>query len=328
MEHVANPFSVALVIGGAIVAVRSLRWRGRFGWVAIAGAALGVVGLAVLAGLHTTGDQTVRIASAWGTGSQTIAAAALVSFVIAGLHLDTSRMRRTSDRATQVMEGRAEIASVVAHDVRGPAGTIRSIAGSLRTSYDRLDDAQRLEFVGMVEQESMRLLRVADQMSLGLRADADTLPMSPMDRELEAVVLQGLHDAEPGQREVRIDADDSLHGPIDARWLAEAVRQGVENAIKYSPTDTPIDLRLYAAGGDAVIEIEDRGPGIPPELDEQVFEKFCRWRPAGYEDVSGSGPRAVHHEADRPRARGRRDRGPARGWGYHPADPPADRGAT
>ena len=73
----------------------------------------------------------------------------------------------TSDRATEVMEGRAEIASIVAHDVRGPAGTIRSVAGSLRTSYQRLGDAERLEFVGMIEQESLRLLRVADQMSLG-----------------------------------------------------------------------------------------------------------------------------------------------------------------
>jgi len=38
-----------------------------------------------------------------------------------------------------------------------------------------------------------------------------------------------------------------------------------------------------------VIEIQDAGPPIPPEMREQVFEKFCRWRPHGYEDVSGSG---------------------------------------
>ena len=57
-----------------------------------------------------------------------------------GLRMESTRSRRATDRATQVMEGRAEIASIVAHDVRGPAGTIRSVAGSLRTSYQRLGD--------------------------------------------------------------------------------------------------------------------------------------------------------------------------------------------
>jgi signal transduction histidine kinase len=200
-----------------------------------------------------------------------------------------SRVRRASDRATEVMEGRAEIASIVAHDVRGPAGTIRSVAGSLRTSYQRLGDPERLEFVGMIEQESLRLLRVADQMSLGLKADAATLPYTMVVRDLEGPVLQGLHDAEVGGRDVRLDIDTDLRASVDARWLAEAVRQGIENAMKFSPPDTPIDLRVRADGDAAVMEVQDAGPTIPPEMHERVFEKFCRWRPYGYEDVSGSG---------------------------------------
>jgi signal transduction histidine kinase len=187
------------------------------------------------------------------------------------------------------MEGRAEIASIVAHDVRGPAGTIRSVAGSLRTSYDRLGDAQRLEFVGMIEQESLRLLRVADQMSLGLKVDAATLPYTMVVRDLEGPVLQGLHDADPGTREVRVAADHDIRASLDARWIAEAVRQGIENALKFSPPDTPIDIAVRTDGPDALIAIEDRGPGVEPEMREAVFEKFVRWRPRGYEDVSGSG---------------------------------------
>jgi len=202
---------------------------------------------------------------------------------------DTSRMRRASDRATAVMEGRAEIASIVAHDVRGPAGTIRSVAGSLRTSYQRLGDAERLEFVGMIEQESLRLLRVADQMSLGLKTDAGTLSFTRTNRDLEGPILQGLHEAEVGQREVRLDLESDLRASVDDRWLGEAVRQGLDNAMRFSPADEPIDLRSRRDGDNAVIEIEDRGPGIPDDMREQVFEKFCRWRPVGYEDRPGSG---------------------------------------
>jgi signal transduction histidine kinase len=209
--------------------------------------------------------------------------------VLAAQRADATRMRRASDRATAVMEGRAEIASIVAHDVRGPAGTIRSVAGSLRTSYERLTDAQRLEFVGMIEQESLRLLRVADQMSLGLKADAGTLQYAMVVRDLEGPVLQGLHDAEPGSRQVHIDADHEVRASIDPRWIAEATRQAVDNALKFSPDDTPLDVRIRADGADAVIEIADEGPGVPVDVREAVFEKFSRWRPPGYEDVSGSG---------------------------------------
>ena len=280
--------TVLLFVGGITAMIRSLRWGGRFGWVAAAGLALAIAGISTfIAGTADTG--TLTWASRAYAGTQGLAAASLVAFVVVGLRMESTRSRRATDRATQVMEGRAEIASIVAHDVRGPAGTIRSIAGSLRTSYRRLGDPERLEFVGMIEQESLRLLRVADQMSLGLKTDAGSLPFTFVVRDLEGPALQGLHDAEVGDREVRVDVDTDLRASIDARWLAEAVRQGIENALKFSPADTPIDLRVRADGADAVIEVADRGPGIPEEMREQVFEKFCRWRPYGYEDRSGSG---------------------------------------
>jgi signal transduction histidine kinase len=278
-----------LVVGGLIVAVRSVRWGGRFGWVAGAGAALAILGAAAIGAQKLNGDEALRLIGRATVGSTGLTASMLVVFVVIGLQLESTRMRRTSDRATEVMEGRAEIASIVAHDVRGPAGTIRSVAGSLRTSYERLGDAERLEFVGMIEQESLRLLRVADQMSLGLKTDAGTLSFTLTDRDLESPILQGLHDAEVGQREVRLDLDPDLHASVDDRWFAEAVRQGIDNAMRFSPPDQPIDLRARPDDGQAVIEIEDRGPGIPEDMREQVFEKFCRWRPVGYEDRPGSG---------------------------------------
>jgi len=280
-------------ITAAAALVAAARAIARTGWYALLGAGAVALLLASAGAWITIGADTstatTRGGLAWFTLLPSVALILLMLGTLSAQRADTSRMRRASDRATEVMEGRAEIASIVAHDVRGPAGTIRSIAGSLRTSYGRLSDDDRLEFVGMIEQESLRLLRVADQMSLGLKADAATLPYTMLDRDVEGPVLQGLHDAEAGTREVRLDIDGDLRASVDARWLAEAVRQGIENAMKFSPADTPIDVRVRTESNTAVIEIEDMGPAIPPDMREQVFEKFCRWRPHGYEDVSGSG---------------------------------------
>jgi signal transduction histidine kinase len=284
--------SALTVIVALVASARSIARAGWHAWIGGGSLAILLSSVGVWIAFASNADVSsgsYRGAFAWATLLPSMALVLILCGILAAQRADASRLRRASDRATEVMEGRAEIASIVAHDVRGPAGTIRSVAGSLRTSYGRLADADRLEFVGMIEQESLRLLRVADQMSLGLKADAATLPYTMTVRDVEGPVLQGLHAAEPGTREVRLDIDGDLRASVDTRWLAEAVRQGIENALKFSPSDAPIDLRVGAKDGSAVIEIQDAGPPIPPEMREQVFEKFCRWRPHGYEDVSGSG---------------------------------------
>jgi signal transduction histidine kinase len=282
----ASALAVVALVSGARAITRGgwHRWVGGASFaIMLAAAALWVLAR------EGAAQRTVETALLWFLFMPSVAVVAVLLGVLQSQRTEAVRLRRASDRATQVMEGRAEIASIVAHDVRGPAGTIRSVAGSLRTSYARLRDDERLEFVGMIEQESLRLLRVAEQMSLGLKTDAGTLPFSLVDRDIEGPVLQGVHDAEAGSREIRLDVDPSVHAKVDERWLAEAVRQGLENAMKFSPPDTPIDVRGRAEGKIVLVEVEDQGPGIPEDMREAVFQKFCRWRPNGYEDRPGSG---------------------------------------
>jgi signal transduction histidine kinase len=289
-ETAVRVLSAVITAIALVAAVRSITRGGWYGWVGGGAFALAIAHMGLLRGLPHPSDQlTTYAVYAWFYTMPTVALFLFLIGVLTAQRAEASRQRRASDRATEVMEGRAEIASIVAHDVRGPAGTIRSVAGSLRTSYGRLRDDERLEFVGMIEQESLRLLRVADQMSLGLKTDAGTLPFTLVARDVEGPILQGLHDAEVGSREVRVDTDPSVRARVDERWLSEAIRQGLDNALKFAPSDTPIDLRSRTEGGLAIVEIADAGPGIPDDMREAVFEKFCRWRPTGYEDRPGSG---------------------------------------
>jgi two-component system sensor histidine kinase KdpD len=61
----------------------------------------------------------------------------------------------------------------------------------------------------------------------------------------------------------------------------------VDNAVKYSPVDTPIDIRAYREQGQVVIEVGDRGAGIPPAEREHIFDKF--YRVQDMSDTSGTG---------------------------------------
>jgi signal transduction histidine kinase len=202
---------------------------------------------------------------------------------------DASRMRRETDRAEEIVEGRAEIASMVAHEVRGPVTTIRGIASTAATHYDGLDDAERQEFFELIEQESRRLLAAVDQTSLALRVDARSLTYTMGPTDLAVAVRQGVEKAAVTDHPVHVIAEEGVELVGDRARIAQLVTQLVDNASKFSPAGSPITVRSVREGDDALIEVDDRGPGIPVEQREVVFERFVRWRPKGYEEQPGNG---------------------------------------
>jgi signal transduction histidine kinase len=216
------------------------------------------------------------------------AALALIAF-LAPQRAEASRARRASDRAQEVMGGRAEIAAMIAHEVRGPVATIRGLAGTALAHYDRLSDADRREFLDLIEQESRRLLATVSQASTALKVDAATLLYDMRAQDLARVIRVGVEAAEIGEHPLTVDVQEGLEATVDYRWFAEVVRQLVDNAARFSPPEGSIHVTAGADEGVVTIEIADEGPGIPVERRGEVFEKYVSWRPAGFERAGGSG---------------------------------------
>ena len=164
---------------------------------------------------------------------------------------DATRMRRASDRAEEVLGGRAEIASMIAHEVRGPAAVVRGIATTSLTHYDKLTDDERREFLSMIEQESLLLMTTVDQMSLALKVDARSLPYDMQPVDLAEVAVEAKDVAEFGDHPVLGAAYPRVMVRGDRRRLIEVVRQLLNNAATFSPPGAPIQL---------VVTREDPGP--------------------------------------------------------------------
>jgi signal transduction histidine kinase len=286
-----GPLGGALgIAGGAVLLVAA--WRELFRrrdpphpWLGVAFAAAVALPLSAVT-YPTQGLAYVQ----WADILQMIVPAIAFAALLSAQRTETSRMRRASDRAEEVLGGRAEIASVIAHDIRGPISSVKSIAASTLANYDRLSDEQRREFVGLIDQEAQQVLGVVHQMSVALKVDARTLDLHPAGNELAAIVQLALSDSETRGHPVTVDDPQQVEAEVDIRWLAEAVRQGIDNAAAFSPTGSPIRVSLAGTdGGPVQIEIVDAGPGVPSERRDQVFERFARWRPPGYEDAPGSG---------------------------------------
>jgi signal transduction histidine kinase len=293
IRALAEPETLGWVLGiAAAVALLVAAWRELFRrrdpphpWIGVALAAAVALPLSAIRS-PTEGLAYVQWADILQLAVPAIAFAALLS----AQRTETSRMRRASDRAEEVLGGRAEIASVIAHDLRGPVSSVKSIAASTIANYDRLSDPQRQEFVGLIEQEAEHILGVVHQMSVALKVDARSLDLHRAGNELAAVVQLALTDAETRGHPVTVDDPERVEADVDIRWLAEAVRQGIDNAARFSPEGSAIRISVMGTdGGPAQIEIVDAGPGVPAERRDQVFERFTRWRPPGYEDVPGSG---------------------------------------
>jgi signal transduction histidine kinase len=233
----------------------------------------------------------------WADALQPLIPALVLAGLLVEQRTESSRMRRATDRAQEVMGGRAEIASMIAHEVRGPVSTVRGIAATSLAHFDRLSNDERREFLEMIEQESQRLMETVDQMSLALKVDAGTLAYQPRAVDLGEVVRAGAGAADVTEHAVEVDAPDRVSVVADDRRLQEVVRQLVANAARYSPVGSPIrvSMRREPPNEDvdgqahALIEVSDAGPGIPQDLRERVFEKFPNWRPDGYQDQPGTG---------------------------------------
>jgi two-component system, OmpR family, sensor histidine kinase KdpD len=189
----------------------------------------------------------------------------------------------------ETQKDRAELVSKLTHEIRGPVSTIRGLAGTTLAHYDRLDDGERREFLELIKHEAERLERTVEQVALALKLDAGTLRFDIRSQDLGVIVRGVAQAVDVGDHPLEVDADAPLEAPVDSIQLTFMLRQLIENAAMYSPPGSPISIRLVRESNDAVVEVGDRGPGIPPDRREAVFERFAEWRPSGYEDRPGTG---------------------------------------
>ena len=206
----------------------------------------------------------------------------------ASLGVERVRLVAAVERAEafrQADELKTALIATVSHDLRTPLTTIKALAHRLASGGDA--DARS------IEEEADRLTRfVADLLDLS-RITANAMPLRVELNAAEELVdaarqrLAGALEA----RELRVLVDDGaplLFGRFDLVQSVRVLVNLVENALKYSPAGTPVELSVRRRGTELVFEVADRGPGIPRGEEVLVFEPF--YRPAGTRpDAGGAG---------------------------------------
>jgi two-component system sensor histidine kinase KdpD len=173
----------------------------------------------------------------------------------------------------------------VSHDLRTPLTTIKALAHDISVGGD--------ERASIIEQEADRLNEfVANLLDLS-RIQAGSWQPSPEANEAEDLVGAALQRvAGPrGSRDITVSLDDQnpvLIGRFDFTATLRALVNLLDNAIKYAPATSPIELSVRRDGNMIAFAVSDPGPGVPPSEAERVFEPF--YRPPGTPpDIGGAG---------------------------------------
>jgi two-component system, OmpR family, sensor histidine kinase KdpD len=178
----------------------------------------------------------------------------------------------------------------LSHDLRTPLVSITGAVTSLDDPSEALSDEDRRSLIRTARGETERLNRLVGNLLSMTRIESGALRLHRQPEDVPDIIRTAvdLLGTQAAGNPIRVNIPpDFPPVPVDFALIAQALVNILENAVKYSPPGSPIDIIAGEDGSTAHIEIADCGVGIPSEETANVFEKFYRvQRP---ENVSGSG---------------------------------------
>ena len=200
---------------------------------------------------------------------------------------DVTRLRRLETI-------RRDFAANVSHEIKTPLTAIKGFVETLRSgALHHPDEADR--FLAIIDTHADRLAAIIE----------DLMQLSRIERENElgeiklklqdvgAVVESAIDLSRPRsaakQIALRFEQNPAAKAAVDATLLAQAVLNLVDNAVKYSPTGSTVEVALFPKDGSLCISIRDQGIGIPEEHLARLFERFYRVDKARSRKVGGTG---------------------------------------
>ncbi len=186
--------------------------------------------------------------------------------------LDAARNEREA-----AMKKQREFVADASHELRTPLTSVLANLELLQASLEAPPQEDERAMVDSALRSSKRMSRLVGDLLLLARADAGRAGKhQPCDlAEIAGNVAVELAPL-MGERELEIDNEHALPMTGNADELHRMVLNLLDNATRHTPAGARIELHIRRAGDEAVVEVADDGPGIPPTMREQVFNRFVR----------------------------------------------------
>jgi two-component system sensor histidine kinase KdpD len=187
---------------------------------------------------------------------------------------------------------RNSLLSSISHDLRTPLATIVGSASALAERDEMLADTERKDLSRTIFEEASRMASLITNILDMARLEAGAVKLNRQWHVLEELIGSVLNRLEARLRgrtvSVRLPRDMPLI-LVDGVLLEQVLANLLDNAAKYSPPGTPIEITAENSAFTISLSVADRGPGIPAGQEEKLFEKFARAHPEGAQSGVGLG---------------------------------------
>ncbi|MEU0692044.1 sensor histidine kinase, partial [Streptomyces uncialis] len=197
----------------------------------------------------------------------------------AAVVLDRQRLQQEAERARTLAEGnriRTALLAAVSHDLRTPLAAIKAAVSSLRSDDVAWSDDDEAELLAAIEEGADRLDNLVGNLLDMSRLQTGTVQPLIREIDLDEVVPMALGGVP--EDSVGLDIPESLPMVrVDPGLLERAVANIVENAVKYSPEGQRVLVAASTLGDRVELRVVDRGPGVPDDAKDRIFEPFQRY---------------------------------------------------
>lgn len=172
---------------------------------------------------------------------------------------------------------RANMLRAISHDLRTPLTAISGNASNLLSNGTDFDEDTRRQLYSDIYDDSLWLINVVENLLSVTRIEDGRMALRPSAELVEEIVTEALNHVGRGRTDHVITftcKDEWLMARADARLIVQVVVNIVDNALKYTPPGSHIDITAAREDDKVAVTIADDGPGVPPEVGERVFDMF------------------------------------------------------
>jgi two-component system sensor histidine kinase KdpD len=225
------------------------------------------------------GGQTI---GSLGFAGRILSSAALnaVAYLVA-ISVERARSLEEASRLEAVRQSemlKSALLDALAHDFKTP---LTSIKGALTHLLGKEHDAEEEELLTLANEETDRLNRLVVEVIEMARIEAGKLHPDRRPQAISDIASAALQELESQlkDRNVQVEIPHDLpRAAADFEFIQQAIKQLLDNAVRYSPPGSPIKISAELKGDKIVVSVSDRGKGIDEQEQSRIFDKFFRGR--------------------------------------------------
>ncbi len=196
------------------------------------------------------------------------------------LALENERNAREKEEAAILAKNeqlRANLLRSISHDLRTPLTSISGNASNLLSNGQRFSEEQKRRLYSDIYDDSQWLVNLVENLLAVTRLEEGRMQIDISDQLLDDMISEALRhvNLRGGGHKITVrHSDELLLAKADARLIVQVIINLVDNAVKYTPPGTAIEITTRQEGAFAVVSVADSGPGIPDEAKSRVFDMF------------------------------------------------------